>query len=244
MRKTYHSSIFFPSDKNELLELVEKKEKKEPKKAIIVPHQDLRRAYQSYAEAFRYIPDGKKLIAIVPLHSPSLQSDKDSIVYEPEEMDIETPIGQVHLHSLGLKKCEHYMQEEFSAEIILPFVQVCAPSSILSIVIARLENAEDSKKLAKLIERWNDEDTFFIISSNLSARMNDIDELKKEKEKALSALLGGEKLLDSYRKGRIGICASAIIDALSRVIKGRWKLVHDQNDDTTTGHASLYKEEE
>lgn len=243
MRKTYHSSIFFPSGKEEMLELIAKYDKKEPHKAIIVPHQDLRKAHESYSEAFRFIPDGKKIIAIVPLHSQSLQADKDSIVYEPEEMDIETPIGPIHLESLGLKKCEHYMQEEFAAELILPYVQVCTPNSKLSVVIARLENAEDSKKMAKLIERWNDEDTFFIISSNLSARMNDIEMLEMEKKKAIKALSEGEKLLDSYRKGRIGICASAIIDALSRVIKGRWKLVHNQQD-TTTGHASFYKEEE
>lgn len=243
MRKTYHSSIFFPSDKEELLSLLPEVEKKDEKKAIIVPHQDLRRAHEAYSEAFRYIPDGKRVIAILPLHSPTLLSDKDSIVFEPEEMDIETPLGLVHLESLSLKKGECYMKEEFSAELIITAVQVYAPNSKLSIVLARLENAEDSKKLAKLIERWNDEDTFFIISSNLSGTINDRDTLLKEKERAISALSEGEKLLDSYRKGRIGICASAIIDALSRVVKGKWKLVHNE-DDITTGHASFYIDEE
>lgn len=241
MRATYHSDIFFPSDKDELLALASPLDKREEKKAIIVPHQDLRIAAKAYQEAFRYIPNRGRIIALIPLHGEKLLKDEDNIVFEPEEMEIETPIGSLILETLNLDKAEHYAEEEYSAELIMPYVQTSCPNSKLSIVFASVKNAEESKKLAKLIDKWNDENTFFIISSNLTGRLKDKETLNIEKNKAIEALSNGEKLLDSYRKGHISICASPVIDALSRVIDGKWKLI-ESVEDVTTGHASFFKE--
>lgn len=241
MRRAYHSFIFYPDDKAELEKLAERKEKLSPKKAIIVPHMDLRRAANLYQEAFRYIPDASRIIALIPIHSERLASDSDSIVFEENSNQIETPLGNIDLTPLGIEKQDAYAKEEFSTELILPYVLSSVKNYQLSVVYVKAENSEECKKLSRLIEKWNDDNTFFIISSNLTDRLNNKDEVEKEKKKALDYLESGDKLLDIYRKGHISICASPIIDALSRVIPGKWKPIATL-EDTITGHASLYKE--
>ncbi len=240
MRKVYHSAIFYPEDKKELLALSAPLEKKEYSKAVIVPHQDLRKCYKAYQEAFSHIPDNSKIIALLPIHSEKLIKDKASIVFEYDEAEIETPLGMIRLKSLGLERCGYYGEEEYSAELIFPYIITSCPNSTLSVVFAKVENSDECKKLSKLIEKWNNDDTFFIISSNLTGRLK-TEELVKEKAKAIQMLESGTKLLDSYRKGHCNICAAPIIDALGRIINGKWALICDV-DDTITGHAAFKKE--
>lgn len=240
MRKTYHESIFYPSEKKQLLDLCYPLEKKEKKRAFIIPHQDLRKCYKSYQEVFSHIPDNSRIIALLPLHSEKLLQDSDYIAFESDDK-IETPLGTIELEDLGLKKCHYYREEEYSAELIIPFVQTSCPHSTLALVYVSAKDASESKKVAHLIKRWDNNNTFFIISSNLTGIVASED-LKKEKEKSISMLENGQNLLDSYRKGQNGICASAIIDALSRVIPGKWRMLVSIDDDTITGHASFCKE--
>ena len=240
MGKVYHSSIFYPSDKDELLKLATPLEKKERKRAIIVPHQDLRKCYKHYQEAFRYIPDNSRIIALIPIHSEKLMKDNDHIAFEGDD-EIITPLGKIYIEQLGLEKAPYYQEEEYASEPILPFVQTSTPHSTLSIIYVKAEDSEDCKRLSKLIEKWNNNNTFFIISSNLTGIVRE-NEIEKEKDRAIEMLENGARLLDSYRKGHVGICASPIIDALSRIIAGKWKLIYTA-DDTITGHASFYKEQ-
>lgn len=240
MARVYHSDIFYPSDKNELMALSQPLEKRDSKRAVIVPHMDLRRCYRLYQEAFRYIPDSSRIIALIPIHGERLEKDSSSIAFEGDE-EIVSTLGPIHIEQLGLEKAPYYQEEEFSAELLLPYYLISCPHSTLSIVYVKAESADESKKLARLIEKWNNNNTFFIISSNLTGILKE-NELQKEKEKAIGLLENGDKLLDQYRKGHISICAAPIIDALSRVIPGKWKMISTL-DDTITGHAAFYKEE-
>jgi len=145
MSKVYHSSIFYPNDKDELLKLTAPLEKKEPKRAIIVPHQDMRKCYMAYQEAFRYIPDFSRIIALLPIHSERLIKDDGKIIFQGDD-EITTPLGTIYLEDLGIDRANYYQEEEYSGELILPFVQTSCPHSTLAFLYVKAENSEETKR--------------------------------------------------------------------------------------------------
>ena len=68
------------------------------------------------------------------------------------------------------------------------------------------------------------------------------EDMLKERVNASDMILSGEKLMDSYRKGRINVCGVGIIDALNRSLDGKWHLIGLSENDETTGHGAFYKE--
>lgn len=239
MKKLYHDAIFYPREKESLEPMTAKLEKKEKAKAIIVPHQDLRRCYELYREAFSHIEEAKRIIILTPLHSEKLLKDEGKFLFEGDEGTVETALGMVDVKSLGLDKAEYYAEEEYAPELILPYL--AGRDAEVFIVYAAIKSADESKKLAKFIEKWNDEYTVFIISSNLTSKMAK-DEMLSEREKAAKMIVDGEKLMESYRKGRISICATGIVDAINRALDGKWHLIGLSNNDESTGHGAFYKE--
>lgn len=239
MKKLYHDAIFYPREKEALEEMTAISSSDKKAKAIIVPHQDLRRCYELYKEAFSYASWAKRVIILSPIHSEKLLKDEGKFLFEGERGPVETPVGIVEIKSLGLDKAEYYAEEEYAPELILPYL---ANREIdVFIVYTAIKSGEESKKLAKLIEKWNEEYTLFIVSTNLTSKMNK-NEMLAEREKAANMITAGDKLMESYRKGRISICATGAIDAINRALAGNWHLIGLSNNDESTGHGAFYKE--
>lgn len=241
MNRLYHDAIFYPRERESLQEMTKAIDKKTKAKAIIVPHQDLRRCYSLYVEAFSHIIDPKRIIVISPIHSELLMKDEGKFIFEGESGVVETPMGEVKISSLGLDKAEYYAEEEYAPELILQYIASEYQDIETCIAYVSIKSADEAKKLSKLIAKWNDENTIFIISSNLTGKMMKEDMLK-ERDNASDMILSGEKLMDSYRKGRINVCGVGIIDALNRSIDGKWHLIGLSENDETTGHGAFYKE--
>ena len=52
-------------------------------------------------------------------------------------------------------------------------------------------------------------------------------------------ILEGGHLLDKWRKGRIGACATAEIESVSAILGGRWELIWTREEDSICGHAGF-----
>lgn len=241
MKKLYHDAIFYPRERESLLEMTKIIDKKTKAKALILPHQDLRRCYNLYIEAFSHLVNPKRIIILSPIHSELLIKDEGKFIFEGESGRVETPNGEIEISTLGLDKAEYYAEEEYAPELILQYIASEYKNIETCIAYVSIKNADEAKKLSKLIAKWNDENTVFIISSNLTGKMMKEDMLK-ERENASSMILSGEKLMDSYRKGKINVCGVGIIDALNRAIEGKWNLIALSDNDETTGHGAFFKE--
>lgn len=242
IKKLYHDAIFYPKEAEELSELTTPLEKLDAAKAIIVPHQDLRRCSELYKEAFRHVlPQAKRIIILSPIHGEVLMQDEGHFIFEGNAGSAVTPVGCVEIKSLGLEAREYYAEEEYAPELILPYIARENTERDVYIVYTSIESADESKKLAKLIAKWNDEDTLFIISSNLTGKMKK-DEMLSGRDEAASLIVNNEKLMELYRKKKIAICASGIIDAMNRALEGSWHMVGLSDNDESTGHGAFYKE--
>lgn len=241
MKKLYHGSIFYPEEIDKLNEMTESTPSDIKAKAIIVPHQDLRKAYKLYVEAFKYCQWAKRVIILAPLHSEKLLRDGSKFFFEGCSGSLETPLGKVELKALTDSVHEYYAEEEYSAELPILYIAKNMPEVEVSVVYSAIENAEEAKKYASLLKKWNNEYTLFIISSNLTCKMKQ-DEMLAKRDEGARLIESGDKLMELYRKKRVTMCAAPIIDALNRAIPGNWHLIGLNENDETTGHGAFFKE--
>ena len=243
MKRLYHSAIFYPEEPDELSAMTSGIEEHiEKASALILPHGDLRKLYRLYDSAFGYIPKNtKRVIILTPIHSELLTEDEDEIALESSCGILETFYGDISIKSLGLKVNEAYAEEESAPEIILPYIKKYLPEAAAAVVYARIGNADESKKLSHMIRKWQDADTFFIISSNLSGRIRK-EEVEKVRIDAANYITDGYHLLDVRNKHMADMCASGIIDSMNRVSNKPWHLIAFSENDTITAHGAFYKE--
>ena len=235
----YHSGIFYPEDKEELSKLMGKVEKEEAHRFFILPHMRLDAIAGLYRKAFSMIPDGRRIIAILPLHREPLEKDEGKIIFTSPGRIEETPLGSVRIETLGATDASSYEEEEYSLELLYPFVAAAAPNATLCPVFVRIGGAEDSKKLERFLKPYDDGRSIFIVSSNMTARM---DGAEAERDRMIGLIEGGEHLIDLWRKGRISACGAPAIECLSRIGGGRWRLIGVGEDERLAGHAAFYME--
>lgn len=241
MERLYHSSIFYPEELERLNQMTTPLEKKERAKALILPHGDLSKLYPLFQETFSHVDiNTKHVIILTPLHTEPLAEDQSEFAFEGICKSLDTHFGQVRQRTLNLKCQESYAEEEFSAEIILPFITRMLSDADISIVYTYLNSGEKAKKFSSLLKKWDNEDTLFIISSNLTGKIKE-EELEKEREKAVRLLESGEYLMEGYKRKYHSICATGIIDSYSRINSNSWKLIALASCDTITGHGAFYK---
>lgn len=234
----YHSGIFYPSDKEELEKLAERTGKRDRAKAFILPHMDLRRCADLYRAVFSSIPDGTRVVAVLPLHRPPLLSDKDAFLFSSRARTEHFITGDVRIGHIELPYADAYEKEEYSLELLYPFMTSFCPSSELIPVFSYAQSGKDVRKLMEVIESLDEENTIFIVSSNMTDKRPDP---VPERDRMIEILLSGESILDEYRKGHITACAAPVIEAVSRVIPGKWELVGTVGDDKAAGHAALLR---
>ena len=145
--------------------------------------------------------------------------------------------------SLGLETVEAYAEEEPGAEIIVPYIEKYMPHASWSVIYADIKSANESKRLAEVLKKYNTPSTLFIISTNLSPLSLTYEECREWREKAKSLLLSSGPVLDSVNHHMVSFCGAGIVDSLERVEKGKWKWIMDEEGDSTTAHSLLVKEQ-
>lgn len=235
----YHGGIFYPDDKEKLEELVAPIIESDEHKAFILPHMELRSIAALYRKAFGSIRNGKRIVALIPIHRELLLRDNDKKLFSPSPRNEETPLGRIRIGSLGFDDSTPYEEEEYAAELLYPFAAYHNPDSVLCPIFAHPENSDDVKKLSSILKELDDGETVFIASSNMTAKLPE-DAIEKERDEIINLLSDGAKLMDGWKKGRITACGTPLIESLSRIGSGKWKLIGISEKETKAGHAALY----
>lgn len=235
----YHSGIFYPDNEEKLRALATVTEKGDSHKAFILPHMHLDYIANLYRKAFASIDDGKRIVAILPIHREVLVKDEGKIIFSPASREEETLLGKVKVKSLCEDDAAPYEEEEYSQELLYPFVAANTPSSEICPIFTKIRNSENVKKLTAFLRTLDDGNTVFILSSNMTGKLPEVN-VTEERDKAIGLLERGENALDMWQKGHIGICAFPQIVALSRLGSGKWHLMGVSEKETRAGHAALY----
>ena len=232
----YHNAIFYPDSKEELIRLVEPREETGRARAAIVPHMALKGVARFYRRVFSSIPDGMRIVALLPLHRPPLASDAGCVLFESGSKEEETPLGKVRIGQFGLRDGSAYDKEEYSRELILPYATRYTPSSVLHIIYTYVKKSKEMKELERFLLEADDGNTFFLISSNMTPKLPE-KEMQKLRDATINAIVCEDHLLDLYQKRRIGACGVPEIEAVKAVLKGRWELLGTREEDGMCGHA-------
>lgn len=235
----YHNAIFYPDTKEELEKLVLPVQKKEEHKAFILPHMRLESIAHLYREVFASIPNGKRIVALLPLHREVLEKDRKSIIFTPDERKEETLLGPVNIKKLEGENSQSYEEEEYSLELLYPFVASYTPASQLCPVFTSIRNAEEMKKLASFLISLDDGNTYFIVSSNMTGRIMDRN-TAEERDRMISLLENKSHLMDLWQRGQISACGAPIIEAVGKLTSTAWHLIGLSDNESVAGHAALY----
>ena len=234
----YHSAVFYPDGRDELMPLVSPIGNEEPIRAAILPHMRLEGVAPFYRRVFASIPDGKRLVILLPLHRETLEKDRGMHIFQSPEATEETPLGPVRVSGLGLPDGSPYEKEEYSKELFLPYIAYHNPSSPVHFLFARIERGAQIKELTRVLSPLADDDTIFLISSNMTGRLPEC-EVRKATEASVEAMLRGGHMMDLYQKGRVGACATPLIECVQTLLGGSWELIGIRDDDRTSGHAAF-----
>lgn len=236
MRIRYHEGIYYPQEKEKLDEMIGAFIPEKESKAIILPHQSLQRSLPLLKEAFNYAKSKDRIIILSPLHNGRME-DSASFFFEGELLE------NSHMFHLGAPVNDSFAEEEPSGELLLPLLERVLPEAAFAIVYLDIRNAKESKAFASFLKKYNTPSTLFLISTNLSPKCNTKEECEEYRKNAIHLLEGEDRsILDTMNRKEIAMCGGGIVDALDRIIPGRWKHIASDSD-TYTAHSVLIKEE-
>lgn len=236
-----HEDIFYPSRKEELEKLLGGRLERTKSKAFIVPHMEMSRIASLYREVFSRIPDGAPVTALLPLHREKLLKDEGKLAFSPDKDFWDMPSGRVKLAPSPFPSSLPYESEEFSGELLAAASAFYCPHSALRLVWSDVKKSEDVRKLVSILRDFCDNNETYIVSSNLTEELKGA-ELKEKGASAIQLLESGEALLDPIRKGRLRACGGVLIETVSRLVPGRWKLIGTVPDEKYAAHAAFYRE--
>lgn len=242
MKRLYHESIFYPEDKEELSKLTEIDNKEDINaSALILPIGDVRKLSSLYKRAFSKVKNKKRIIIIAPIHNELLEEDMKEIALEGESGVLKTSLGNIKLIPLGFKVNEAYAEEEPAGELPLAFIARYFREAEVSIIYAKIDNAKKSKEFSKILDKLKNEDSLFIITSNLTGKLAK-EKIEEERSKAAELITSSSHLIDAINKREAEISAAGILDSYNRLNENKWILIGFADEDTITGHGAFYKE--
>lgn len=173
-RKALFAGTFYPSDKNELNDLIKNFEQDNIKyfsRAVIVPHAGYKYSGKLTSSGIQHLKkDLKNIFIFAPAHFERIFG---CIICNYNSF--ETPLGEVevnkNLSEEIAKFCDcnvnnHAFENEHSIEVLLPFIKTYLPDTK---IIPILYGCENFKNLAETIEHfYANSENGFIISSDLS----------------------------------------------------------------------------
>ena len=222
------------------LEAAEKHELEGPLHALIVPHAGYIYSGPIAAFAYKQITHPfKRVVIFASNHSPYADFEGISV---PEYTHYLTPLGEVRVSPLSRTFIEKddrisYIPAAHTTHIIevqLPFLQLVLGNDfeILPVIIGKLD-WDDVKHFGELFTHYADDDTLFIVSTDLS-HYHPYDEAVKLDASCVNAL----ERLDSSQVARAELCGQgAALIFLEIAKKQRWtgKILDYRNSGDTAG---------
>ncbi len=237
MSRSLTAGIFYPSDPQELKELLTSSfltytEQLSLPGAIMIPHAAYEYVLPLYEEAFSpYIQsEPERIILLAPLHAEILKEDSPKTIFIPSYASMSTPLGELTIdqdlceqldgvHQL-IGYGDHYFDEETSIELALPPIQhLFGDTPIIPILTGEI-SAKTSSVLSSIITPLVDGKTLIIISMNQCGweRRELIAPLQSNLRGALEDMTPEKRphLIQMYRDKQITSCGTTLLDALHR----------------------------
>ena len=179
VRKAVVAGQFYPGSKKgletqvqEYLEKAEKVELGGPLRALVAPHAGYIYSGPIAAYAYKQIQKPFKRVFIF---ASSHSADFDGLSVPAEYTHYATPLGEVPISPIVQELLQEegvsYVPEAHIAHIIevqLPFLQLLLEDFEIIPVITWRMNLEDIQRFGDLFSRYADDDTLFIVSTDLS----------------------------------------------------------------------------
>lgn len=180
VRKAYVAGQFYPGTPQTLTQQVQQylDQAGQPElpgklRALVAPHAGYRFSAPIAAYAYKQIVKPfRRVFILASNHSPYADVDGLSV---PEYTHYATPLGEVPVSPLARKLLQDgrisYVPEAHSTHVVevqLPFLQLLLDEfKIIPIVTGRM-NLDDVKRFGALLAQYADEQTLFIVSTDLS----------------------------------------------------------------------------
>ena len=173
-KKSASAGTFYPSDKEELTNLIRCFEIKQPpysSRAVIIPHAGYIYSGKLAANGIQHLKkDAKNVFIFAPAHYERIFGctvcDYDTF---------ETPLGDIKVNKKLIRQAAEFcdcnksnfaFEKEHSIEVQLPLIKYFMPEAE---VVPVLYGCENFKNLCETLEYfWADENNVFVISSDLS----------------------------------------------------------------------------
>lgn len=173
-KKSASAGTFYPSDKEELTNLIRCFEIKQPpysSRAVIIPHAGYIYSGKLAANGIQHLKkDAKNVFIFAPAHYERIFGctvcDYDTF---------ETPLGDIKVNKKLIRQAAEFcdcnksnfaFEKEHSIEVQLPLIKYFMPKAE---VVPVLYGCENFKNLCETLEYfWADENNVFVISSDLS----------------------------------------------------------------------------
>jgi MEMO1 family protein len=228
LRPPVVQGIFYPSDSDELQELIAsyiKGKEKGTAPLIVTPHAGYNTAGQLMADAF-IAAAGRKVKEVVII-SPVHREEQEKIIL-PSFKKFSTAAGnlEINMKSLHLFKGEEPLiirddiphLEEHAIEDQLPFISTIFPEVTILPVLLGKTTITMVKKLTKALERaYGDhlDDVLFVITSNLSTYEKEEAALAKA-DRALNLFQKGDwrEICEEKRQGQIDACGAGALASI------------------------------
>ena len=162
------AGMFYPDDKEELQDVIDNFLKNAPEtnieglQALILPHAGYPYSGQVAASGYTLLKKlkKKKIILLGPSHNTHFSG-----VLSDDNSYWETPLGKVKIASNEFPKNKQPHLHEHNLEVHIPFLQTILEDFELIPLVA---GKADPQELSVQIEELLDDDTFLIISTDLS----------------------------------------------------------------------------
>lgn len=240
--QSYHSDIFYPSDKDEIDRMLEEIEViKAPIdssniKGILVPHAGYSYILPLLKTAFTAINNTfDNIIIISSPHQELLLKDKPYNIFCPTYDGCQTPYGDIQFNTDLISsfakdemRRDSYFEEEAGFEIYYPLIKKYFPNTPVVPICTSISSSKQSKDFATILNKIYSlsSNNLIIVSANMNAIQKDIVAYKD----ALSfkeILERGDYLLSPESRKLVSSCGSGIFDGLkkSKPLKdARWEL--------------------
>lgn len=219
VRKAIVSGIYYPNTSQELESEIQEllKRAQTPKvdgvvRAIVIPHASYVKGGHIMAEGFRLmsrVPQRAPVIIVGPSHFADVQG-----AFESPYTHWQTPLGTIRAHAYSsLARDLHGVinvaleahQNEFSIEVVLPFLQVLGVEDILPLSVGRIDPKTFAQTLLPLVAR----NAFVVVSTDLSHYRSRDEAMEKDYEthKSILSLDSAAVHRSSDACGKIGLVA-------------------------------------
>lgn len=229
VENTIHHDIFYPSKKDEILNMIEKCETnykaitKTDSKVFILPHASFEFILPLLVNTFTSIIDNfEKILIVAPSHLKVIDDSSLYNLFTPSYDAIKTAVGILDFDKDIINKYfnenmqkDTYFEEESSFEQLYVLIKHYFPQKKVIPLCAVIENSKQSKDFSTFLNAIIDEKTLVLISSNACAYQKTTIAYEKTNN-FINALTCGERLLQLQRKNIIDSCGCGIIDSITK----------------------------